>query len=57
MEKLKGVSDKVEILVICNKKKSKIASLSLQPFMVKMGSKSENGIFCYFFSPIFTKGI
>ncbi len=30
-------------------KKSKIASFSVQPFMVKMGSKSENEIFCYFF--------
>ena len=46
----------VEILDHLQQKKSKIASLSVQPFMVKMGSKSKNGIFLLFFQ-IFTEGI
>ena len=51
-KKLKGGSDKVEIVSACNldqlQKKSKIASLSVEPFMVKFEFEIYNCDFCSF---------
>ena len=61
MEKLKGgpltrLKFWSPAIVTIVTKKSKIATLSVQPFMVKMGQSLKNGIFCNFFA-IFAKGI